>query len=115
MKKGFLMGKDYIQTNLGQKIKKLRKLKGYSQEVFAEKIGIATNSLSSIETGNSFMTSNTLDKITQELEISLNELFDFDDCKSNKDMYTFIIHKLDYLKNNEEKITLIYKIIKAIF
>ena len=109
------MGKNYIQTNLGQKIKKLRKLKGYSQEVFAEKIGIATNSLSSIETGNSFMKSNTLDKITKELEISLNELFDFDDCQSNKDMYTFIINKLNYLKNNEEKITLIYKIVKAIF
>ena len=109
------MGKNYIQTNLGQKIKKLRKLKGYSQEVFAEKIGIATNSLSSIETGNSFMTSNTLDKITKVLEISLNELFDFDDCQSNKDMYTFIINKLNYLKNNEEKITLIYKIVKAIF
>ena len=109
------MGKNYIQTNLGQKIKKLRKLKGYSQEVFAEKIGIATNSLSSIETGNSFMTSNTLDKITKELEISLNELFDFDDCQSNKDMYTFIINKLNYLKNNGEKITLIYKIVKAIF
>ena len=33
--------KSYIQKQLGKRIQELRKIKGLSQEVFAEKIGIA--------------------------------------------------------------------------
>ena len=53
----------YIQQQLGNKIRKYRKLKGLSQEQLAEEIGIATNTLSSIERGNAFMTAQTLEKI----------------------------------------------------
>lgn len=54
--------KNYIQQRLGQIIKELIKIKGYSQEQFAEKIDIATNTLSNTETGNVFMAAPTLEK-----------------------------------------------------
>ena len=56
-----------IQEQLGNRIKKLRKIKGLSQESFAEQIDIAVNTLSSIETGKAFMTSQTLGKILEVL------------------------------------------------
>ena len=42
--------KSYLQEQLGKRARELRKIKGYSQETFAEEIGIATNTLSSIKT-----------------------------------------------------------------
>ncbi len=52
-----------LQKYLGNQVKRYRKKNNLSQEQLAEKMGIATNSLSSIETGNSFMTVNTLEKL----------------------------------------------------
>ena len=41
---------DYFK--IGEKIRKYRKAKGYSQEVLAEKVGISITHMSHIETGN---------------------------------------------------------------
>ena len=49
-----------IKKLLGAKISSIRKERGYSQIQFAELLGISTNALSVIETGNGFLTSDTL-------------------------------------------------------
>ena len=106
--------KNNIQVKLGQRIKFLRKIKGYSQEFFAEKVGIATKSLSSIETGNAFMTSQTLEKIIDVLEIVPSELFTFQEQLPNDDMYSYILKKLEFIKNDDERLKIFYNFVKSL-
>ena len=107
--------KNNIQVKLGQRIKFLRKIKGYSQEFFAEKVGIATKSLSSIETGNAFMTSQTLEKIIDVLEIVPSELFTFREQLPNDDMYSYILKKLEFIKNDDERLKIFYNFVKSLY
>ena len=106
--------KSYIQQQLGQRIKELRKIKGFSQEQFAEKIDIATNTLSSIETGNAFMTAPTLEKIVEVLQVSPKDLFSFDDDVDNEDMYASILKNLEFIKNDRERLKIFYNFAKSL-
>lgn len=107
--------KSYIQQQLGKRIQYLRKIKGYSQEAFAEKIDIATTTLSSIETGNAFMTSQTLEKILEILDITPNELFTFPEQMTNDDMYSYILKKLEFVKNDKERLKIFYNFAKSLY
>ena len=104
----------YIEKQLGSRIRELRKTQGFSQEAFAEEIGVATNTLSSIERGNAFMTASTLEKIIDILNIQPQELFNFSTCKTNKDLYDSIISKINNIKNNNERLTILLKLIDAL-
>ncbi len=104
-----------IQEKLGKRIQYLRKIKGYSQEIFAEKIDIATTTLSSIETGNAFMTSQTLEKILEILEITPEELFTFQEQVENTDMYDYIVKKLEFIKNDNERLKIFYNFVKSLY
>ena len=106
--------KSYIQQQLGQKIKELRKIKGYSQEQFAEKIDIATNTLSSIERGNAFMTAPTLEKIIEVLNVTPKDLFSFDEDLENEDMYASILKNLKFIKNDKERLKMFYNFAKSL-
>lgn len=59
---------------IGQNIKKFRKKQGYSQECFAEKIGISSSYMSYIENGCKGMSLSTLISIANELNVSADEL-----------------------------------------
>ncbi len=96
-----------IQKMLGDRIKKLRKIKGYSQEKFAENIDISTTSLSLIETGKGFMTMGTLEKIVEILDISPQELFKFDDKTSAKELHKEALAKINFIKNDPEKLKIL--------
>ena len=106
--------KSYIQQQLGQKIKELRKIKGYSQEQFAEKRDIATNTLSSIERGNAFMTAPTLEKIIEVLNVTPKDLFSFDEDLENEDMYASILKNLEFIKNDKERLKMFYNFAKSL-
>jgi transcriptional regulator with XRE-family HTH domain len=99
---------------LGRRVQYLRKQKGFSQEKFAEAIGIATTSLSYIETGRGFMTLPTLEKMSQILEVEPCEIFQFVSTQTNEEMFDFLIKKLELIKNDNEKLTTIYSILKNI-
>ena len=108
---------EIIQKQLGKRIQKLRKSKGFSQEKFAEAIGIATTSLSYIETGNGFLTSDTLEKISKILNVEPYELFLFNDIfasLSNEDMLKYIYEKLDRIKGSPEQLKSVYMYFKGI-
>lgn len=96
-----------LQKNLGLKIKKLRLANGYSQEVFAEKIDVAINTLSNIERGNAFMTSTTLEKIVEVLGVAYSELFDFPEEVDLEKLYKSILSRLKLFKNNSEKLKIL--------
>lgn len=101
-----------IKKQLGAKIKRLRQKKCLTQEQFAEKIDIATRTLSGIETGENFLTSETLEKILEVLDVSSSELFAFDHIKSHDELTQEIIHDIQELKD-KNKLEIIYKLIKA--
>ena len=106
--------KNKLQAELGKKIQYYRKIRGFSQEKFAEQVGIATNTLSSIETGNAFMTALTLEKITVTLGITASELFDFSSERKQNDMYRTILKKLEFIKSDKERLTILYKLVNSL-
>lgn len=101
-----------IKKQLGARIKHLRQTQGYSQEQFAEKLGIATRTLCGIEIGKNFLTSNTLEKILEVLEITPQELFVINHYKPREDLELEIVDIIHKIKDRE-KIEIIYKIIKS--
>ncbi|MBR1680835.1 helix-turn-helix transcriptional regulator [bacterium] len=107
--------KNKTLEQLGKNIQNLRRLHGYSQEEFAEQIGIATNTLSSIERGFAFMTVNTLERISETLKVQPYELFYSSEPKNEIEMYDYIIGKLEIIKNNNYNLSMLYKIVKSLF
>ena len=100
-----------IKKLLGKKVKLYRELKNLTQEQLAERIGVNSRTVSLIETGNNFVTAETLYNIAHVLEVSPKKLFDFDD---DFDFGTNVKQKLfDLINANEDKIYTIYKIVKG--
>jgi len=64
-----------IKAILGKNIKLLRKQKGLTQAILAEKTDISIIFLSSIERGTKFPKPDTLGKIAQILNVEVFELF----------------------------------------
>lgn len=65
---------DYYK--IGQKIRKLRKAHGLSQEELAEKVGISTTHMSHIETGNTKLSLPVFVDIAAALEVRTDDLLD---------------------------------------
>lgn len=101
-----------IKKQIGARIKRLRQNKGYSQEKFAEKLGIATRTLCGIEIGKNFFTADTLEKILETLEITPQELFMVNYLQPQETLKEEIISTVKNIKDRE-KIEIIYKIIKS--
>lgn len=100
-----------LKKNFGQRIKEIRKQRGLSQEKLAELVDIEQNTLSYIETGNNFCKAETLEKIITALNVEPSELFNFGHLKNKNELFNEIT---EILKNNPDKITEFYKILKAI-
>ena len=100
-----------IKKLLGKRIQELRKAKKLTQEKVAEIIDIETASLSNIENGKYYPTAENLEKIINVLEISPQELFNFNHLKEpnelKKELYTII-------ENNPHRLQDIYKVIKSL-
>ena len=101
-----------IKKQIGSRIKQLRQAKGFSQEQFAEKIGIATRTLCGIEVGKNFFTSDTLEKILTLLDITPQDLFKINHLKPQEDLVEEIITTIKNI-TDREKIETIYKIVKS--
>ena len=63
---------DYYK--IGQKIRKIRKAHGLSQEELAEKVGISTTHMSHIETGNTKLSLPVFVDIANALEVRTDDL-----------------------------------------
>lgn len=97
---------------LGKRLKELRKKKGFSQEQLAEKVGFeSSNSISNVENGYNYPSLQNLEKILEALDSNFPAIFTFEQHKDNA---TLISEINKMLKDNPEKISDIYKIIKAL-
>ncbi len=64
--------------NFGNKLKYYRLMRGYTQEILAEKLGVDAHYISDIECGTRNITFKTLFRITSALDIEPYKLFKFD-------------------------------------
>lgn len=100
-----------IKKQLGKKIKYYREIRGFTQEELAEKLDLNCRSLSFIECGTNFVTSETLEKLCNALQVSPKQLFDFEYYPKNPQE---IHNEIDTLiHNNPEKINDIYNILRG--
>lgn len=67
-----------MQT-LGNKIKKVREIKGFKQEYMAELLGISQPSYSKIETDEASVSQDRLEQIAKALEVSVADILAFDE------------------------------------
>ena len=79
-----------FQKQFGLRLRELRKRKGLTQENLAELLSIGVRSIGKIETGNSFPSTETLEKIINVFEISPVELFDFEHLQSKDSLKDLI-------------------------
>lgn len=63
------------------KIKQIRELKNFTQEYMAQKLNLSTRAYSKIETGETQLTINRLNEISQVLGMDPLEVLGFDDKK----------------------------------
>lgn len=103
-----------VKILLGEKIKRLRKQRGYTQEQFAEIIEITPRNLCRIEAGNSFVTSDTLDKILTALNVPADILFSYEHLKDEKELIADIYTYIDKIKTNPGQIEKVHRLLRLI-
>lgn len=65
-----------MKRNIGLRIKHLRAMRGFTQETFAEAVGVSTEAISNIERGVNFPSFEHLVKIAEILKCLLVDIFD---------------------------------------
>lgn len=69
---------EFDKKNFANRIKEIRHAKNLTQEQLSEKIGIEPSNYSNLETGKTTPSVQTLYKIMTSLEVSPNEVFEFE-------------------------------------
>ena len=96
---------------LGKRIKELRIKKRLTQEQLAEMTDMGERNLSKIECGINFVSADTLAKLTQALDVSPKELFDFEHLKDENVRSEEL---LTAIKNKTVDVDLLYRIYQSI-
>lgn len=60
--------------DIGDKIRKVRELKGYKQEYVAEKVGLSVTAYGNIERNDSSLTFERLEQIAEVLEVTVQDI-----------------------------------------
>lgn len=99
-----------LKRDFGKRIKELRESLYMSQEMFAEQIGIHRNTLARIESGENFVSLETLERIKAVLSVEYSELFTFNKPQKKDPLKAFI---LKFRELNEEDAKFFLTTIKA--
>lgn len=65
--------------DIGQKIKKIREFRGYTQEYLADQLSVSQKTYSQIENNQTKLGVNRLQKIADVLDIGFTDIFSLDD------------------------------------
>lgn len=103
-----------VKILLGEKVKRLRKMRGYTQEKFAEMIDITPRNLNRIESGENFVSSDTLDKILSTLDVTAEILFSFEHLKDEQEMVREMHDFIEKIRFNPDKFEKAYRILRII-
>lgn len=88
---------------IGEKVRKLRELRDFSQEYMAEQLGMSQQNYSLIENDeDEDISLKRLKKIAETLEISLNDLLNFEDKQifNNYGKYSQVEHNHEVVNNH---------------
>ena len=102
-----------VKSALGARIRSLRHKLGYTQEQFAEAVGVAPRHVSRIENGVNSPSVETLAKIAEILQVNIKELFNFPYMESEKylrDDIEIILNKLNF-----DELKLAHQLLNEIF
>jgi len=100
------------QELFGKRIKELRKQNKLTQEELSEMLGVFPKQVGNIETGTTFTTMNNIEKLAKVLNVEIEDLFTFSQQKERHDLVVEINNMLN--KATDDKLRIIYKIIKAV-
>ena len=105
-----------IKSELGQKIRRMRQKRGMTQEELSEKIDISQRTLSGIETGENFVTAETLDKLVIALDTTFEELFATEHYKETPILVHEICETVKQLAQNNSRhdLEILYNITKTL-
>lgn len=101
-----------LRKRLGSKIRKYRNKIGLTQEEFGEKINRTQRQVSLIEVGSSFPNPETLANITNTLNCSIKDLFDFEPQENIKEIKEELLQMIE--NASDEKLKTIYIISQKI-
>ena len=103
-----------LKTIFASNVQRLRKRKGYTQEVFSEKASLSVSGLCEIETGVNFPRHETITNIAKALEVEPCELFvDIKKCVKMKN-HKEALKLLEKCKNNEIKTAIAHDFLKLL-
>ena len=97
---------------LGLRIREFREKQKLTQEKLAELVGIDSKHLSRIENGRNYPSIETLEKLTDNLNITFEDVFQLDHIKNREFLLLDLTAKLKTLPN--EKLNFIYKMVKEL-
>ena len=100
-----------IKREIGERIKRVRKQRGLTQEQLAEIMEISSRNLSNIELGVSFPKPETLEKFLKALNISTQTLFSNDSIKSDEELLRDINFLINSIQHDHKTLEIIYKIL----
>ncbi len=100
-----------LKTLFGAQVKRLRKFRKMTQEELSEKIEIDLRQLARIEAGESFATSETIEKICKALNVNYKDIFDvqeetnmtFDSIEKFKQNYSKLNKIINKIAPNDEQ------------
>lgn len=93
-----------LKEQFGKQVKLLRQYRNMTQECLSELVDIDIRQLARIESGDSFVTAETLEKLCKALNISYKDLFTFEDSVNNCENMTsdsILKFKQNYSKLNK--------------
>ncbi len=101
-----------LKQELGEKIKRLRKRNGLTQEQLSEMINISSRNLSNIEQGISFPKPETLENILVSLNTTTQELFANEHIKTKEELIQGINDYVNKIRDNGKVLEQVYKVIR---
>lgn len=103
-----------IKSELGQKIRNMRLKRNLTQEELAEKVDISQRTLSGIETGENFVTAETLDKLVEALGTTFEEMFATNHYKEVPILVREISNIVQSLTEDRRKLEILYNVGKSL-
>ena len=103
-----------IKQEFGRKIKRMRINRGLTQEELAEAIEMSQRTLSGIETGENFVSAETIDKLLSALNTTSEELFATNHLRSEKELMNEINLKLKNISKDMYKLEIVYNVLKGL-
>jgi transcriptional regulator with XRE-family HTH domain len=99
-----------MNTIIGSKIRKVREIKGISQQYLADKIGVSQVAVSKIEKGEIKVDDKLLENIANALEVDKETILNFSDnyvfnnCSNSGNHNTYQINPIEIIQNLNEKL-----------